>query len=138
MRNEYVQAVLAVVRLVPAGSAVSYGDVAELLGSGGPRQIGYVMSHHGGSVPWWRILKASGHAPEGHEAEALLLYLEEGTPLLGAFSSYLRTGEGRWRVDLNTARWAPTDNDFDRIDIIAEQLERSLHRLSVADDGMIL
>ena len=136
MRNEYVQAVLAVVRLVPAGSAVSYGDVAELLGSGGPRQVGSVMSHFGGGVPWWRVLKASGHAPEGHEAEALLLYLEEGTPLLGAYSSYLRTGEGRWRVDLAEARWAPTDSDFDRIDALAEDLERRLHRLSVADDGM--
>jgi len=138
MRNEYVQAVLAVVRLVPAGTAVSYGDVAELLGSGGPRQVGSVMSHHGGGSAWWRILKASGHAPEGHEAEALLLYLEEGTPLVGAYSSYLRTGEGRWRVDLATARWAPTDSDFDSIDAVAEDLERRLHGLSVPDDGMVL
>jgi hypothetical protein len=96
------------------------------------------MSHHGGGVPWWRVLKASGHAPQGHEAEALLLYLDEGTPLLGAYSSYLRTGEGRWRVDLGTARWAPTDSDFDSIDAVAEDLERRLHRLSVADDGMNL
>jgi len=138
MRNEYVQAVLAVVRLVPPGSAVSYGDVAELLGSGGPRQVGSVMSHHGGAVSWWRVLKASGHAPEGHEAEALLLYLEEGTPLAGDHGSYLRTGEGRWRVDLAAARWAPSDSDFDRIDAIAEDLERRLHRLSVPDDGMSL
>ncbi|MGX5716966.1 MGMT family protein [Arthrobacter sp. MAHUQ-56] len=138
MRIEYVQAVLAIVRLVPPGSAVSYGDVAELLGSGGPRQVGSVMSHHGGGVPWWRVLKASGHAPEGHEARALLLYVEEGTPLLGAFESCLRTGEGRWRVDLAAARWAPSDDDFDRIDAVADRLERGLHRLSVPDDGMAL
>jgi len=96
------------------------------------------MSHHGGGVPWWRVLKASGHAPEGHEAEALLLYLEEGTPLLGDYSLYLRSGEGRWRVDLAAARWAPTESDFDTIDEVAEALERRLHRLSVADDGMSL
>ena len=138
MRNEYVQAVLAVVRLVPAGTAVSYGDVAELLGSGGPRQVGSVMSHHGGGAPWWRVLKASGHAPQGHEAEALVLYLEECTPLVGDYDSFLRTGEGRWRVDLAAARWAPTDSDFDNIDAVAEDLERRLHRLSVPDDGMVL
>ena len=138
MRNEYVQAVLAVVRLVPAGTAVSYGDVAELLGSGGPRQVGSVMSHHGGGAPWWRVLKASGHAPPGHEAEALLLYLEEGTPLVGDHESFLRAGEGRWRVDLAAARWAPTDSDFDNIDAVAEDLERRLHRLSVPDDGMVV
>ena len=61
MRIEYVEAVLAVVELVPAGTALAYGDVAELLGSGGPRQVGRVMSHYGSSVPWWRILKSSGH-----------------------------------------------------------------------------
>ena len=136
MRIEYVEAVLAVVELVPPGSAVSYGDVSELLGSGGPRQVGSVMSHYGGGVPWWRVLKASGHAPEGHESEALRHYLEEGTPLAGAHESFLRTGEGRWRVDLPAARWTPTDPEFDRMDAIAEQLERRLHRLSVADDGM--
>jgi alkylated DNA nucleotide flippase Atl1 len=138
MRIEYVQAVLAIVRLVPVGSAVSYGDVAELLGSGGPRQVGSVMSHYGGGVPWWRVLKASGHAPEGHEAEALLLYLDEGTPLAGAYEPFLRTGEGRWRVDLAAARWAPTDGDFDRIDAVSDRLERGLHQLSVPNDGMAL
>jgi alkylated DNA nucleotide flippase Atl1 len=136
MRIEYVEAVLAMVRLVPAGSAVSYGDVAELLGSGGPRQVGSVMSHYGSGVSWWRILKASGHAPENHEAEALRHYLQEGTALLGAHDAYLRTGEGSWRVDLTAARWAPASEDFDQIDIIAGQLERRLRELSVADDGM--
>ena len=136
MRIEYVEAVLAIVRLVPPGSAVSYGDVAELLGSGGPRQIGSVMSHHGSSVPWWRVLKASGDAPPGHEREALALYLVEGTPLLGNYAEYLRTGEGRWRVDLMAARWAPSDGEFDRIDAVAERLERSLRKLSAPNDEM--
>jgi alkylated DNA nucleotide flippase Atl1 len=136
MRIEYVEAVLAIVRLVPAGSAVSYGDVSELLGSGGPRQVGSVMSHYGSGVPWWRILKASGHAPEGHVAEALGHYLREETPLTGAHEAFLRTGEGRWRVDFPAARWTPTKEDFDRVDAVAALLERRLHGLSVADDGM--
>lgn len=138
MRIEYVEAVLAIVELVPAGSAVAYGDVAELLGSGGPRQVGAVMSRYGSGAPWWRILKASGHAPDGHEAEALRRYLAEGTPLLGAYLDFQRTGEGRWRVDLSAARWAQSDAQFDRIDVVAGMLERRLHRLSAADDGMSL
>ncbi|MET3919623.1 MGMT family protein [Arthrobacter sp. UYEF20] len=136
MRMEYAEAVLEVVALIPAGAAVAYGDVAELLGSGGARQIGSVMSHHGSSVPWWRVLKASGDAPPGHAREALTLYLLEGTPLLGNYAEYLRTGEGRWWVDLQSARWAPSDAEFDRIDAIAERLERSLHKLSAPDDEM--
>lgn len=136
MRSGYVEAVLELVGLVPPGRALAYGDVAELLGTGGPRQVGHVMSHYGGRVPWWRILKASGHAPEGHEAEALRHYLREGTPLLGNHEAYLRAGEGKWRVDPTAARWAPGEDDFDRIDAIAQQLERRLHKLSVADDEM--
>lgn len=136
MRTEYVEAVLDLVALIPAGAAVAYGDVAELLGSGGPRQVGSVMSHHGSDVPWWRVLKSSGDAPPGHEREALALYLAEGTPLRGNYTDYLRTGEGRWRVDLAAGRWAPTDAEFDRIDAIAERLDRQLHKLSVPDDEM--
>jgi alkylated DNA nucleotide flippase Atl1 len=136
MRMEYVEAVLDLVALIPAGTAVAYGDVAELLGSGGARQVGSVMSHHGSSVPWWRVLKASGEAPPGHEREALAQYVLEGTPLLGSYAEYHRTGEGRWRVDLASARWAPLDGDFDLIDAIAERLERTLHKMSAPDDEM--
>ncbi|QCB96896.1 cysteine methyltransferase [Arthrobacter sp. PAMC25564] len=136
MRTEYVEAVLELVALIPAGTAVAYGDVAELLGSGGPRQIGSVMSHYGSAVPWWRVLKSNGEAPPGHEREALALYLNEGTPLRGSYLDCLRTGEGRWRVDLAAARWAPADADFDRIDAIAGRLERELHKLSAPDDEM--
>ena len=136
MRAEYVEAVLALVALIPAGTALAYGDVAELLGSGGPRQVGSVMSRHGSAVPWWRVLKSNGEAPPGHERAALARYLQEGTPLHGSYRDYVRTGEGRWRVDLTAARWAPAEDDFDRIDAIAERLERALHKLSAPDDEM--
>lgn len=139
-----MEAVLAVVDLVPAGCAVSYGDVAELLGSGGPRQVGTVMSHYGSAVPWWRVLKASGHAPAGHEARALRHYLEEGTALRGDHAGYLRTGEGSWRVDLAAARWAPTEEELRRIDAALDAALDAgpgdrpgpLPGMSVADDGM--
>jgi len=105
-------------------------------GPKGLRQIGSAMGHHCSSGPSWRVLKASGDAPPGHEREALTLYILEGTPLLGNYAEYLRTGEGRWRVDLMAARWAPGDGEFDRIDAVAERLERSLHKLSAPDDEM--
>lgn len=122
MRPDYIQAVQDVVALIPAGSVLAYGDIAELLDSGGPRQVGAVLSRHGSSVPWWRVLRASGAAPPGHEREALVQYLAEGTPLAGEHAGFIRTGEGRWRVDLRSARWAPADRDFERIDSIADRL----------------
>jgi hypothetical protein len=39
-------------------------------------------------------------------------------------------------VDLAAARWAPSGDDFDTLDLIAERLEASLRKLSVPDDGM--
>ena len=78
----------------------------------------------------------SGDAPPGHEREALSLYLLEGTPLVGSWAEFLATGEGRWRVDLMTARWAPSGGDFDRIDAIAERLERARRKMSAPDDEM--
>jgi alkylated DNA nucleotide flippase Atl1 len=137
MREEFVEAVLAVVELVPAGAVVAYGDISELLGAGGPRHVGSVMSQYGGEVPWWRVLKASGAPPEAHEASALRHYLAEGTPLRGD------PARGPWRVDIGLARWAPTDEELEEVEAIAGLLDRRLHRpadrlreLSDPDGGM--
>jgi alkylated DNA nucleotide flippase Atl1 len=136
MRVEYVEAVLEVVERIPAGSVLTYGDVADLLGAGGARQVGTAMSRYGSMVPWWRVLRAGGHAPKGLEADALAHYLHEGTPLRGDYLRFATSGEGRWRVDLAAARWAPSEADLDAMDSIAEHLEASLRKLSVANDGM--
>ncbi|MEA5453149.1 MGMT family protein [Sinomonas sp. JGH33] len=134
MRDEYVEAVLAVVDLVPPGTVLAYGDVAELLGAGGPRQVGSVMAHHGGQVAWWRVIKASGGAPEGHEREALARYIDEGTPLRG------KPGAGAWRVDMGRARWAPDDGELDAVDAVADALWDRTHgphrKMSDPDDGI--
>jgi alkylated DNA nucleotide flippase Atl1 len=91
----YALDVLEVVERIPAGRVMSYGDVAEFLGAGGPRQVGWVMSNFGGGVPWWRVLRADGSFLEGHEARALAAYRRERTPL---------RPDGA-RVDMRRARW---------------------------------
>ena len=95
---DYAAEVLDVVEAIPAGAVMTYGDVAEYLGRGGPRQVGQVMSRWGGAVPWWRVLKADGSPPPGHEAEALRHYRRERTPMR----------PGGERVDLRRARWDGT------------------------------
>jgi alkylated DNA nucleotide flippase Atl1 len=92
---EFASAVLDVIDLIPPGRVMTYGDVAEYLGRGGPRQVGQVMARWGGAVAWWRVLKADGSPPPGHESRALPQYREEGTPM---------RPDGR-RVDLRRARW---------------------------------
>ena len=76
----YVEAVLSVVEQVPAGRVTTYGAVADAVGRRGPRSVGRVMSQHGGSVPWWRVVRADGSLPPSHDEQAHTEYLLEGTP----------------------------------------------------------
>ncbi|MEO6143117.1 MAG: MGMT family protein [Dermatophilaceae bacterium] len=95
---EFAESVLGVVDQIPSGMVLAYGDVAEILGRGGPRQIGAVMSRYGSSVCWWRVIRASGEAPEDLRDEALEHWRAEGTALVRGSLA------GR-RVDMGLARW---------------------------------
>ncbi|MFV0127930.1 MGMT family protein [Streptomyces sp. HMX112] len=99
---EYAERVLEVAELIPPGRVMTYGDVAEWLGEGGPRQVGRVMALYGGAVPWWRVVRADGRLLPGHEPRALDHYREEATPLRGATG---RTGGHPPRLDMKRARW---------------------------------
>ena len=59
------------------------------------------MAYSGADVPWWRVIRASGHPPVDHEREALQHYRAEGTPLLWSRDRAV------YRVDLAAARWWP-------------------------------
>ena len=82
--DEYSARVLDVVDAIPPGQVMSYGDIAEYLGDGGPRQVGRVLARFGGATAWWRVIHADGSPAAGHELAALEHYLEEGTPLRSA------------------------------------------------------
>jgi len=97
--TEFVEHVLEVVRSIPSGRVMTYGDVAATLGTRGARAVGTVMARHGSTVPWWRVVRASGLAPRGHEERAWAHYLAEGTPL--------REGLYDYRVDLARGRYRP-------------------------------
>ena len=98
-QEEYVERVLEYVERVPRGRVTTYGAIADAVG-GGPRQVGSVMSRHGGPVPWWRVVRADGSLPPSHEVEARQCYLEEGTPLRPSGS-----------VDIVRAFWSPEDDE---------------------------
>ena len=87
--------VLDVVERVPPGRVLTYGDVAEYLGEGGPRRVGAVLSRYGSGVPWWRVLRADGTPAPNIAERAFTHYAREGTPLT----------RGGTRVDLQLARW---------------------------------
>jgi methylated-DNA-protein-cysteine methyltransferase related protein len=89
----YAMGVLALVDRIPRGRVMSYGDVAEFLGTGSARTVGAVMSRHGHEVPWQRVVLSTGEPAPSAPAEALRLLRAEGVPMRGD------------RVDMTTARW---------------------------------
>lgn len=93
--DDYTEEVLRLVEAVPPGSVTTYGDLAEMVGRGGPRQVGAVLARHGGGVPWWRVVRADGRPAEGLAERALRHLRDEDVPVQDG------------RVRMASARWRP-------------------------------
>ena len=97
--EDYAQRVIEVVAQIPPGRVVAYGDIARALGEGGARNVGTVMSRYGSDVPWWRVIRADGRPPQGHDAIAIEHWRAEGTPMVRGLID-------GGRADMATARWS--------------------------------
>lgn len=62
MTSREYEAYYAVIRTIPRGRVMTYGDVASRAGYGGwARRVGYALfALSGASVPWWRVVNAGG------------------------------------------------------------------------------
>ncbi|MFM9904532.1 MAG: MGMT family protein [Pyrinomonadaceae bacterium] len=62
----YRERVYAIVRQIPAGKVMTYGQLAIILGDGyTARTIGYVMHGAGDTVPWQRVINSQGKCSTG-------------------------------------------------------------------------
>lgn len=96
MDDAYIELVLRLVEAVPLGSVTTYGDLAEMVGRGGPRQVGTVLSRYGGGAPWWRVVRADGRPADGLTERALRRLADEG---VSARDGRVRLASVRWRPD---------------------------------------
>lgn len=89
--------VYAIVRLIPAGRVVSYGDVAGMLGMS-PRMVGrYLALNEETDLPWWRVVNASGDLPAHVREHALAHWAAEDVTLK---PDELGVSIARYRADL--------------------------------------
>ncbi len=68
MSGPLYESIYHLVRQVPAGRVVTYGQVAKLVGGCSARMVGYAMSalQEGMNVPWQRVINAKGRiSPHG-------------------------------------------------------------------------
>jgi methylated-DNA-protein-cysteine methyltransferase related protein len=98
---DYRERVYKIVRRIPSGRVMTYGQIAELLGEGyTPRTVGFVMHASPEGTPWHRVLNAQGSCSTGqvvlpHDKQQRLLE-NEGV----VFDKNLR-------CDLQTFLWKP-------------------------------
>lgn len=63
---KYRERVYTIVRRIPSGRVMTYGQIAELLGEGyTPRTVGFVMHSSPEGLPWHRVINAQGGCSTG-------------------------------------------------------------------------
>ena len=101
MDPKYRERVFKLVRRIPRGRVMTYGQVAAILGEGyTPRTVGFVMHSAEGDLPWHRVINAQGACSTG----GLLLPADKQQRMLE------REGiefDERSRCDLQRYVWMP-------------------------------
>ena len=102
----YNERVFEIVRRIPAGHVMTYGQLAEILGEGyTARTVGFVMNKADESVPWHRVINAQGACSTGR----VLLPMNKQQRMLEAEGVEFNA---RDRCDLGRYRWTPEEARF--------------------------
>ena len=102
MKDNYQERVFKLVRRIPSGRVMTYGQLAAILGEGyTPRTVGFVMhSSAEDSLPWHRVINAQGGCSTGRIAlpsnKQQLMLEREGIEF-----------NERHRCDLQRYLWSP-------------------------------
>jgi methylated-DNA-protein-cysteine methyltransferase related protein len=101
--NDYRERVFRIVRMIPRGRVMTYGQIAAILGDGyTPRTVGFVMHSADDKTPWHRVINAQG----GCSTRGLVLPHDKQQRMLEAEGvEFNKQG----RCDLQTYVWVPDE-----------------------------
>lgn len=101
--NDYRERVFRIVRSIPRGRVMTYGQIAEILGEGyTPRTVGFVMHSSNDKTPWHRVINAQG----GCSTRGLVLPHDKQQRMLEAEGvSFNKRG----RCELQEYLWIPAE-----------------------------
>lgn len=102
--------VLEIVRKIPEGKVVSYGQAALMAGfPRGARQVGWILNQCNENIPWWRVINNEGRISiKGSKFAALdqkILLEKEGVRVSKDF-----------KIEIEKYRFHPTPNDLSELD----------------------
>jgi len=101
--NDYQERVFRIVRSIPRGRVMTYGQIAEILGEGyTPRTVGFVMHASDDQTPWHRVVNAQG----GCSTRGIVLPLDKQQRMLEAEGIDFND---RGRCALQAYLWIPKD-----------------------------
>jgi methylated-DNA-protein-cysteine methyltransferase-like protein len=102
----YRERVYEIVRRIPAGRVMTYGQIAEMLGEGyTPRTVGFVMhAADEETTPWHRVINSQGACSTGR----IILPPDKQQHMLEAEGVEF---DARGRCNLGRYRWTPDDSD---------------------------
>lgn len=99
--KNYRERVYEIVRQIPHGRVMTYGQIAEILGAGyTPRTVGFVMHAAYEGIPWQRVINSQGSC----STEKLTLPENKQQMILES-EGILFNEKGR--CDLKRYRWNP-------------------------------
>ena len=99
----YRERVFEIVRRIPSGRVMTYGQLAEILGEGyTPRTVGFVMHAADDTVPWQRVINSQGACSTGR----VILPPDLQQRMLEAEGVRF---DARGRCDLARYRWTPEE-----------------------------
>jgi methylated-DNA-protein-cysteine methyltransferase-like protein len=100
----YRERVFEIVRRIPAGRVMTYGQLAEILGEGyTPRTVGFVMhAADEETTPWQRVINSQGACSTGR----VILPPDKQQKMLEAEGVEF---DARGRCNLSRYRWTPEE-----------------------------
>ena len=106
--NDYRERVFRIVRSIPRGRVMTYGQIAEILGEGyTPRTVGFVMHSANDKTPWHRVINAQG----GCSTRGLVLPHDKQQRMLEAERVSFNE---RGRCELQKYLWIPAETEGKR------------------------
>lgn len=124
----FQQAVLEVVRLVPRGKVVSYGQVAAYVGAPrAARQVGWTMRslEPADNFPWWRVLNNAGKITIKGNLHATALLQKK---LLEADGVVVNDA---YELNMATYRFHPTADTLSQLKLDPDYIKKVLTKYNI-------